>query len=267
MINKENIVIRPFISSDYSQVVDILIVSFGSKFKKLTNLTTDELKSLMMDALLFDNQPQDGFFVATIKNEVVGVVKTAYSNKTKIKNTKKASFFYLVKKYGLGNVVKLNFAMILLSDSTNRGEYYIEHIAVSETARGYGIGTRLLEKVFEEANLIEEIEKVTLYVAGTNQRAVDLYERLGFKTTKKRKSLLTHFFFKNRTWYFMSKYLDSGSKPKLTWNKYWWLGILGFIGFVYIKDIRNVIIHGGNFLVLLNLLWFLWFKYFIPSRR
>lgn len=267
MINKENIEIRSFKIADYSQVVNILILSFESKFKKLTNLETNDLKSYMMDALLFDNQPQDGYFVATIKNEVVGVVKIAYSNKAKIKNTNKTSFFYLVKKYGLGNVVKLNFAGILLSNSTHKGEYYIEHIAVSETARGYGIGTLLLEKVFEEAKRIEEITKVTLYVAGTNQKAVTLYERLGFKTTKKRKSLLTHLFFKNRTWYFMSKYLNSESKPQLTLNKYWWLGILGFIGFVYFNDISNVLINGGNFLVLLNLLWFLWFKYFIPSRR
>lgn len=267
MINKENIEIRPFKIADYSQVVDILILSFDSKFKKLTNLETNDLKSYMMDALLFDNQPQDGYFVATLKNEVVGVVKTTHSNKSKIKNTNKTSFFYLVKKYGLGNVIKFKYAMILLSDSTNKGEYYIEHIAVSETARGYGIGTKLLEKVFDEANRLKEIKKVTLYVAGSNQRAVDLYERIGFKTIKKRKSLLMHLFFKQRTWYFMSKYLNGESKPELMLNKYWWLGLLGLIGFLYINDIRNVLMNGGNYFLLLNLLWFSWFIYFIPSRR
>lgn len=267
MINKENIEIRPFKMTDHSQVVDILILSFDSKFKKLTNLEIDDLKSYMMDALLFDNQPQDGYFVATIKNEVVGVVKTTYSNKTKFKNRNKTSFFYLVKKYGLGNVIKLRFAMILLSDATNKGEYYIEHIAVSERARGHGIGTKLLEKVFDEANRLDEINKVTLYVAGTNQGAVKLYERIGFKTIKKRNSFLMHLFFNQRTWYFMSKYLNGESKPKLMLNKYWWLGLLGLIGFVYINDIRNVFINGGNYFLLLNLLWFSWFIYFIPSRR
>jgi ribosomal protein S18 acetylase RimI-like enzyme len=253
--------------TDYSQVVDILLLSFESKFKKITNLNTDDLKSYMMDALLFDNQLQDGYFVATIKNEVVGVVKTTHSNKIKIKNRNKTSFFYLVKKYGLGNVIKLRFSMILLSDSTNKGEYYIEHIAVSERARGHGIGTKLLEKVFDEANRLDEIDKVTLYVASTNQGAVKLYERIGFKTIKKRKSFLMQMVFKKRTWFFMSKYLNVESRPKLTLNRYWWLGLLGLIGFVYMNDVRNVFINGGNYFLLLNLLWFSWFIYFIPSKR
>lgn len=267
MLNKEHIEIRPFAITDYGKVVDILLSSFGSKFKKLTNLKTDDLKSYMMDALLFDNQPQNGYFVACIKNEVVGVVKTTSFNKKKIKTTNKTSFFHLTKKYGLGNVIKLKLAGMLLSDSHSKGEYYIEHIAVADTARGYGLGTLLLEKILDEARLLEEIERVTLYVASTNQGAVNLYERMGFKTTKNRKSLLTHLFFKNRTWYFMSKYLNSESNPKLTLNKYWWLGILGLIGFVSFNDMRNVLTNGGNFLVLLNSLWFLWFIYFIPSRR
>lgn len=267
MVNKEEIEIRPFKINDYSQVVDILISSFGSKFKKLTNLKTDDLKSYMMDALLFDKEPQNGYFVATINNEVVGVVKTTYFNKMKIKNKSKISLFELAKKYGLGNVIKLKFAGILLSNSTNKGEYYIEHIAVSETARGYGIGTKLLEKVFDEAKQLKDIKKVTLYVAGTNQRAVNLYERIGFKIIKKRNSLLMHLFFKKRTWYFMSKYLNNEDQPRLTFNKYWWLGLFGFIGFVFFNDIRNVFTNDGNFLALLNLLWFSWFIYFIPSRR
>jgi ribosomal protein S18 acetylase RimI-like enzyme len=267
MIDKESIKIRPYMITDHSKVIDILLLSFGSKFKRLTNLNNDELKSYMMEALLFDNQPQEGYFVATIKDEVVGVVKATYFKNIKIKNTKKTSLIYLAKKYGLGNVIKLKIAGILLSDSTNEGEYYIEHIAVLETARGYGIGRLLIEKVINEAKIIHEINRVTLYVASTNQGAVNLYERIGFKTTMKRKSLLTHLFFKNRTWYFMSKCLNSESKLKLTLNKYWWLGILGMIGFVSFNDIRNVLINGGNYLVLLNLLWFLWFIYFIPSRR
>lgn len=209
MIDKESIEVRPFRVTDHSKVIDILLLSFGSKFKRLTNLNNDNLKSYMMEAFLFDNEPQEGYFVATIKNEVVGVVKATYFKKKKIKNTYKTSSFYLAKKYGLGNVIKLKIAGILLSGSTNEGEYYIEHIAVLETARGYGIGTLLLEKVIDEAKIIDEINRVTLYVASTNQGAVNLYERIGFKTTKKRKSLLTHLFFKNRTWYFMSKYLNS----------------------------------------------------------
>lgn len=59
------------------------------------------------------------------------------------------------------------------------GELRIDSLAVAETARGLGIGTCLLERVFEYARL-SAFRAVTLEVIDTNPRARALYERHGF---------------------------------------------------------------------------------------
>jgi GNAT superfamily N-acetyltransferase len=57
----------------------------------------------------------------------------------------------------------------------------IEAIAVSEAARGKGIGTLLMEKIFDRARTLG-YQIVTLEVVNTNTAAHKLYERLGFRT-------------------------------------------------------------------------------------
>jgi ribosomal protein S18 acetylase RimI-like enzyme len=64
-----------------------------------------------------------------------------------------------------------------------RGELYIDGIAVASHARGHGVGTALLE---EAASIGREegFERLRLDVIGTNQGARRLYERLGYRVTK-----------------------------------------------------------------------------------
>lgn len=259
--------VRPYLKEDYESVIEILLHSFGSKFNNLTRLNKEELKNYATEAAFFDRFPTHGYFVATLNNKVVGVVKCGYTNQKKLKDLEKKSFFYLVKKYGLLNVLKLSFASILLSSNAVPGEYYIEHIAVSESARGHGLGTLLINRVFEEANQLNEIHKVTLYVADSNPGAKKLYEKLGFRTIKKRRSLLMHLFFKNRTWYYMTKNLDKSNTHSLTFQKNWWVGFFGFIGFLYLGRIIDVFNGNESSWILLNGLWFIWFSYFLPIRR
>lgn len=267
MTEKKHIEVRPFEQKDYHDVVEIIRLSFQSKFSSVTNLPGLELKWLMMDALIFDDTPQEGYFVATLDGDVVGVVKTTYAHKRKVKKSKSSSFLYLIRKYGLRNVWRIRFADLLLSDKPHPGDYYIEHIAVSESARGHGIGTMLFEKVIEDAQHIAGIRNVTLYVAGTNQGAINLYQRLNFRILKNRKSWLHHLVFKNRVWYFMALPLKNQAKPRLTWSVNWWFGFFGLIGFIWTVPMLESLSGGKNYWVLLNALWFLWFSYFIPAKR
>lgn len=55
----------------------------------------------------------------------------------------------------------------------------MDGICVSEKARGMGVGTALLETVFQCAR-DTGLRKVTLDVINTNPRAKALYERRGF---------------------------------------------------------------------------------------
>jgi ribosomal protein S18 acetylase RimI-like enzyme len=63
------------------------------------------------------------------------------------------------------------------------GELRIAALAVDAAARGQGVGSRLLEAIFDKARG-EGLRAVRLEVVDTNTGARELYERLGFKVVK-----------------------------------------------------------------------------------
>jgi ribosomal protein S18 acetylase RimI-like enzyme len=63
------------------------------------------------------------------------------------------------------------------------GELRIAALAVDAAARGQGIGSRLLEAIFDKARG-DGMAAVRLEVVDTNTGAHQLYERLGFKVVK-----------------------------------------------------------------------------------
>lgn len=71
----------------------------------------------------------------------------------------------------------------LFHGKNKQDEVHIDPIVVSGKARGMGIGTRLLEAVFELAKKKKK-RKVILEVVDTNPKAKRLYERVGFRVAK-----------------------------------------------------------------------------------
>jgi len=69
-------------------------------------------------------------------------------------------------------------------------EIHINNVAVLPALRGRGIGTRLLQRVFEEARRLGA-RRATLEVRRSNEGARRLYERLGFKVTGTRPNYYT----------------------------------------------------------------------------
>lgn len=63
------------------------------------------------------------------------------------------------------------------------GELRIAALAVDAAARGQGVGSRLLEAIFDKARA-DGLAAVRLEVVDTNTGARELYERLGFKVVK-----------------------------------------------------------------------------------
>ena len=71
---------------------------------------------------------------------------------------------------------------VVVHRSPRRGELLMDGIAVDETVRGQGIGSKLLHAVFDFART-HDYGTVRLDVVDTNVRARQLYERLGFVAT------------------------------------------------------------------------------------
>jgi ribosomal protein S18 acetylase RimI-like enzyme len=266
MENNKDVIIRPLKTEDFPNVIDILADSFSSKFNKVTNMGIKKTKDFMFDSTFFDDQPKEGYWVAIHKEEIVGVIKLKWDQMKKIKPTKKPSFFKLSKKYGFFNVIKLSIGELILSHTPEKNTCYIEHIAVKESARGLGIGKKLMAIATNELKTNLNLKRLTLYVASDNHGAIKLYEKLGYKTVKVTKSLLSKYLLNEKKWYYMALYEDESVFNKRTFNPQWYLGFLGFIIIFFIPNILDAFTQSGNYWNLLHLSWLFWFLYFIPVK-
>ena len=83
--------------------------------------------------------------------------------------------------YGFFGALWRGTILSLLERKLQPGELQMDGIAVSENARGLGIGTALLNETFKEAEK-RGLNAVSLDVIDSNPRAKALYERMGFET-------------------------------------------------------------------------------------
>ena len=72
---------------------------------------------------------------------------------------------------------------LLQEDAPAADEFYVEAIAVSESARGLGVGTLLMEEMERRARAAGKT-RLRLEVIGQNHGARRLYERLGYRVAK-----------------------------------------------------------------------------------
>ena len=81
--------------------------------------------------------------------------------------------------YGLIGALWRAALMALLISDTDNERFLIDGLAVAPSARSQGVGTALLDAIFDEARR-QGYAEVRLEVAGDNHRARALYERMGF---------------------------------------------------------------------------------------
>ena len=81
--------------------------------------------------------------------------------------------------YGWFGAIWRGLILSLLERDLEDDVLLMDGIAVSQAARGQGIGTKLLNAIFAEAERREK-KRIRLDVIDTNPRARALYERLGF---------------------------------------------------------------------------------------
>ena len=194
-----NICIRPFETKDYGEVIEILSWSFQNKFQSLTRLSMEKLPDFVKRTGVIISEPFEGYFVAEEEGKVLGVMVLEWKNQIRPKENIK---ILDPAKYGVWATLKFLFGLALLSSSQQKGECYIEHIAVRADARGKGVGSSLLDygRSFAQS---KGFSTYSLHVAATNKGAVRLYERVGFTTVDLKKSMLTKWLFDIGNWHYM----------------------------------------------------------------
>ena len=128
----------------------------------------------------------DDFYVCIIDNEVVGMMACANKEAYSIKHDKKV----LIKELGLikGLLANMNLKMIFtkprkypieIDDKTGS----IENVVIDSNYRKKGIATSIMEYIFS----LNMYEKYVLEIFDTNENAIKLYKKLGFKEVSTQK--------------------------------------------------------------------------------
>lgn len=117
--------------------------------------------------------------VALNQGELVGILGIQDGNGGFID----PSFPEMIRTFGLLSGICRIVLLMLLDHKIENGELYLDGIAVADSMRKKGIGTRLISE-FESLAKTNGHDRVTLEVIDTNPKARALYRRLGYKRVK-----------------------------------------------------------------------------------
>ncbi len=201
---EQNTIIRGFKPSDLDEVIKIMVYSFESKFHAMSDMTTDQIIDFFHETGFIEGESFEGYFVVEVEGKVVGVMVLRWHGQETGQDVYNINIRALKKKYGFKNTMKLIAGLALLSDSVDKGDCYIEHIAVAPEYRGHGIGSMLIDEAKVFVNNMPKIKSVTLHVAASNIGATLLYEKHGFKTVNRHSSALTKWILNEQIWLHMA---------------------------------------------------------------
>jgi GNAT superfamily N-acetyltransferase len=130
-------------------------------------------------AILQQDMDLDRAIVALSQNHLLGIAGIKHDHR-RLVNFRRSTFAH---EFGwLGGLFR--YLMLQFANRRERAhELLMDGIAVDSIARGKGIGTRLLNAVFDFARA-KGYQSIRLDVVDTNPRARQLYDRMGFVPTQ-----------------------------------------------------------------------------------
>jgi ribosomal protein S18 acetylase RimI-like enzyme len=156
-----------------SLVAELFLTALG---EKLIPILGDKIKAKRLLELSIN----PGYcFSATAGSQLLGVLAYQISDK----NFLSISFSKIISVYGFPKGIIKAIGLLALVHQSSPDEIYLEAIVVSESARGKGVGSKLIEALVQFAQE-NNFKSITLQVIDTNPRAQELYERLGFRVVK-----------------------------------------------------------------------------------
>lgn len=159
-----------------SDVADLYLNALGEKFIPILGDRAEAKKLLELSI------NESNCFSAVSGSELLGVLAFQVKDMSFLS----ISFKEIKSVYGFFRGIFKFIGLSMLSHNTNLDEIYVEAIAVSESARGQGVGSKLFDALFEYAK-INNYKRITLQVIDTNPKAKELYERLNFRTISQSK--------------------------------------------------------------------------------
>jgi len=153
------------------KVAKIIYEAFENKFKQVFGPN----KSIPLMSKYLRN---DRTVVAVNKGVVVGVAGLKFEGKEFID----IGFWQLLRELRFG-IFRAMFLGWIFYDKVEKKELLVDTLAVAERMRGKGIGTSLINFTIDFARS-KGFEQTKIFVVNTNQKAIRLYKRIGFKQVK-----------------------------------------------------------------------------------
>ena len=147
----------------------------------LKHFSKDKSKIIEAYAPMF---PLEYFFVAVIDNEIVGITAclgrgNICLNLDKIRFIKYFGIFMGLMAYFINKQYIKNLPVHKMDNETA----VVEYVVTDSKYRGMGVASALIKHIFE----LPEYKHFLIEVADTNPGAFELYKKLGFKETHKKK--------------------------------------------------------------------------------
>ena len=176
-----------------NQAIEIYYFAFKQKIRPLIK-SKEKAIAVYKKGLNYDR-----IFYAVIENNVVGLVGLYYEKKNfiDIEYSNLRKHFNPFRSFFIYSIYRL------ISSKIKEDVLRIDSLAVKESVRGLGIGSQLIDKVFQFAKS-KGFNEVILEVVDTNPKAKKLYEKIGFKEKK-----LVKYYFLTRSAGFSSEYIMS----------------------------------------------------------
>jgi ribosomal protein S18 acetylase RimI-like enzyme len=156
------------------KISELFVEAFGKDLKIISKDANKLIKAFSHMFVL------DYFYVGIMDNEITGMMVCADKEHYCINHNKKI----LIKNLGL---VKGLLANIIFKNYFNKNQKYpveidnktgsIEFVTVNRKYQRMGIATEIMEYIFS----LKLYEKYILEVADTNEKAFNLYKKLGYK--------------------------------------------------------------------------------------
>jgi len=129
--------------------------------------------------------------VAYLENNKIAGICIFYESGQKNKQKLERNIFKVFNWYQVPVFIfKTVFFLSFIETEGSSDSLYIQNLSVDKNFRGMGVGSKLINFVFEQAQKLE-YKNVCLDVATDNPRAKKLYERMGFISKHKKTIPLT----------------------------------------------------------------------------
>jgi len=186
------------------QVSRLYVHAFRGKFQTLTNMNDGDL-ALFFEKL-FEHSPTDPAsqrMVALQDGEVIGTISIKRKLENNKKNKQRNFHWRSFNSFGKWNVFKMSIGLYLFDYKPENGECYIADVVVHPDHRSKGGGKLLMQWAQDFVQADPNLDRLSLHVSGKNPRAKELYEKLSFHTHLHENSIIWHFLFNEKEWYYM----------------------------------------------------------------